>query len=211
MGRYTSDMPVATRSRAAATIGPKDHGRRMSLDRFDRAIASEGHTYELNKGVIEVSDIAERVHQLVGQETQLQFRAFQLAQPNIIVYQGGGSESKCLIDAYESERHPDWAVYLTPMPELDQPWWIWTPDIVIEIVSETSIKRDYEEKPPEYLAIGVFQNWILDPIKSRLLIKTNKGGLWQDKVYKPGQKVTCPRLPGFVFDLRKALAGGREA
>jgi len=35
-------------------IGPADHGRRMSLDDFDRAIAAEGWNYELGKGVIEV-------------------------------------------------------------------------------------------------------------------------------------------------------------
>jgi Uma2 family endonuclease len=202
-------MTVATTRRAAVTIGPNDHGRRMSLYRFDDAIGAEGYTYELNKGVIEVSQVPGRVHSLAGHEVRRQCLAYELGRAGVIFYQGGGSDSKCLIDAFESERHPDWAIYLSPMPELDQPWSIWTPDIVIEIISETSIKRDYEDKPPEYLAIGVSENWILDPIKSRLLVKNNKGGLWQDRSYKPGQKVTSPRLPGFVFDLRRALDAGR--
>ena len=38
-------------------VGPKDHGRRMSLADFDHAEVQEGHLYELGRGVIIVSDV----------------------------------------------------------------------------------------------------------------------------------------------------------
>ena len=201
---------LAQQRRRPVTLGPKDHGRRMSLAMFDTAIAPNATLYELNKGVIEVSNLPSRIHLLIEEDIQNQFVAYKLARPQIIRYQGGGARSKLLIDAFESERHPDWAVYLTPMPELDQPWSVWQPEIVIEIVSPSSIKRDYEEKPPEYLAIGVKETWILDPIGEQLLVKQNVGGLWRDKVHKPaGKPVTSPLLPGFAFDLKRALAAAK--
>lgn len=181
----------------------------MPLAEFDRVTVDDASRYELAKGVIEVSDVPGRVHQLVLQEVRKQFTAYELRRDSPVRFQGGGSEAKVFIAAYESERHPDWAVYLTPMPEMDQPWEIWQPHIVLEIVSESSIKRDYEDKPQEYLALGIHQYWILDPIRKQLLIKTNRGGLWADKVYKPSQKVTTLILTGFVFDLRRALAAAK--
>ena len=200
---------LAKRRAKPVTIGPKDQGRRMSLALFERAILVEGYTYELAKGVVEVNEVPSWIHQLVEKQVRLQFTAYELQNPDVIHYQGNGLNSKLLVTASESERHPDWAVYLSPMPEIDQPWSIWQPSIVIEIVSPSSAKRDYEEKPAEYLALGVAEYWILDPAKKLLTIKTNHGGVWRDKTYKPTQKVTSLRLSKFVFDLKKALAASK--
>ena len=201
---------LAQRSRQRVKVGPADHGKRMTLALFDTAIVDDASRYELNKGVIEVSDTPSRAHLLIEEDVQDQFVIYKLARPDIIRYQGGGSRAKMLIDAFESERHPDWAVYLTPMPELAQPWSIWKPEIIVEIVSPSGVKRDYEDKPPEYLALGISENWILDPIRQQMLVKTRSGGLWRDKVHKPGGKpVTSPLLPGFAFDLKRALAAAK--
>jgi hypothetical protein len=40
---------LQTSRRKRIHIGPEDHGRRISLDDFDRAIAREGYLYELGK------------------------------------------------------------------------------------------------------------------------------------------------------------------
>ena len=198
---------LARRSRKRVTIGPADHGRRMSLAVFETALAPNAALYELSKGVIEVSELPSRTHQLVLQDVRRQFSGYEIKRPDLIHYMGGGgAESKLLIPSFESERHPDWAVYLTPMPEVDQPWSVWQPQFVIEIVSPSSVKRDYEGKPTEYLALGVSENWILDPIRRQMLVKQNVGGLWRDKLHKPSMKpVTSPLLPGFAFDLKRAL------
>ena len=61
---------LQTARRKKIIIGPEDHGRRMSLDDFDRAIARPGYLYELGKGAIEVrffnDDDLERILQLLG-------------------------------------------------------------------------------------------------------------------------------------------------
>ena len=37
------------------------------------------------------------------------------------------------------------------------------PDVAVEIVSEDSVQRDWEQKPAEYEAAGVPEYWIIDP------------------------------------------------
>jgi hypothetical protein len=41
-------------------------------------------------------------------------------------------------------------------------WRSWTPDLVIEVVSESSRDRDYTEKRDEYWSLGVMEYWIVD-------------------------------------------------
>lgn len=200
---------LAKRRAKPVTIGPKDHGRRMSLALFDNVQVVEGYLYELARGVIEVSGIPSLLHQLVLQEVRDQFTRYKFDFQDGIRYIGGGAEAKLLVEATESERHPDLSVYLTSPPELDQPWSVWKPEIAIEVVSPSSARRDYEEKPAEYLALGVAEYWIIDPAKKLLTIKTNHGGVWREKAYKPTQKITSPRLPKFVFDFKKAIAAGK--
>ena len=123
-------------------VGPEDHGRRMSLDQFDRAEGREGYLYELNKGVIEVTDVPQPSHGQQVQAIRNQLTAYQFERPEVILYLAGGGEAKMLIAPSESERHPDLSVYVTPPPsDSADAWSIWVPAIVIEVVSKRSAKR----------------------------------------------------------------------
>jgi len=44
------------------------------------------------------------------------------------------------------------------------------PDLVIEIVSKSSIKLDYVSKLNAYIYLGVKEYWIVDPLKKRIII-----------------------------------------
>jgi len=187
-------------------IGPKDHGRRMSLDLFADAIAQEGYLYELGKGVIEVSGVPQPSHPVQVQETRDQLASFRLTHRDVIYLVGGGGEAKMLIGAAQSERHPDISVYLSPPPAVEDVWSIWVPAIVVEVVSKSSIKRDYEDKPSEYLEFGVDEYWIIDSIKQQMTAMQRWRGQWREKIVKPAQKYSTPNLPGFSLDLKRVLA-----
>jgi len=58
-------------------IGPADHGRRMSLDEFDHAIALEEQVYELNKGVIEVSEVPPPFMQSKCRQSEINLRSIR--------------------------------------------------------------------------------------------------------------------------------------
>src|ERR1700722_13308756 len=114
------------------TIGPEDNGRRMNLDDFDRAKGRDGHIYELNKGVIEVTDVPHPRHFAQIQETRDQLVSYRLSHPELVHSITGSNDSKILIASDQSERHPDLSVYLSPPPDVPDVWSLWVPEIVIE-------------------------------------------------------------------------------
>jgi Uma2 family endonuclease len=88
---------------------------------------------------------------------------------------------------------------------LDDVWSIWVPAIVIEVLSKSSAKRDYDDKPPEYLTFGVDEYWIVDAFKQQMTAKLRWRGQWKDKLLKPTQKHSTRLLPGFSLDLKRVL------
>ena len=124
----------------------------------------------------------------------------------VIDYLAGGGEAKLLIAPAESERHPDLFIYCHPAPEVDQPWSMWGPEIVIEVVSESSGKRDCEVKPEEYLQLGIEEYWIIDAAKKQMTVLQRWRGQWKPMIVKPPKKYTTRFLPGFALDLRRVLA-----
>ena len=187
-------------------VGPEDHGRRMSLDQFDRAEGREGYLYELNKGVIEVTDVPQPSHGQHVQAIRNQLTAYQLERPDVILYLAGGGEAKMLIGPSESERHPDLSAYRTPPPSDNaDAWSVWVPAIVVEVVSKRSAKRDYQDKPPEYLEFGVEEYWIVDSAKKQMLALTRWRGEWKEHVVKPPKRYATRLLPGFTLDLKKVF------
>ena len=194
----------------AIRVGPEDHGRSMSLDDFDRAEAQEGYLYELNKGVVDVVDVPQPPHGRQLHQLRRQLTAYDLAHPGVIENLAGGSEAKLLIGPSESERHPDLAVYRSPAPEGADVWSLWVPKIVIEIVSARSAARDYQDKPPEYLAFGVREYWIVDAAKQQMLALTRWRGQWRETVVRPtSKKYTTRVLPGFALDLKRVFAAAK--
>jgi Uma2 family endonuclease len=192
--------------RRIRAIGPEDDGRRMSLNEFDHAVAREGYLYELNKGVIEVSDVPHPDHGRLLQEVRDQLTAYKLSRPEIVHYLSGGSDAKLLIGPSESERHPDLSVYLSRAPEVLDVWSVWVPAVVIEIVSQRSAKRDYEDKPAEYLEFGVDEYWIIDSAKNQMTLLSRWRGQWKKQIIKPPAKFKSLQLPGFTLDLKRVFS-----
>lgn len=181
----------------------------MSLDLFDRAIGQEGRCYELNKGVIEVTDVPHPRHLAQVQELRDQLVAYRLSNPQIIHSIAGSNECKILLADDQSERHPDLSVYLSAPPDVRDMWSLWVPAIVIEVVSASSIKRDYDDKPSEYLSFGVDEYWIVDSIKQQMTVLARWRGQWKPRVVKPAQKYSTPLLAGFSLDLKRVFGAAK--
>ena len=49
------------------------------------------------------------------------------------------------------------------------------PDLVVEIVSKSSIRRDYLDKSQSYMYFGVKEYWIVDPMKRKIMIYVATG------------------------------------
>lgn len=193
----------------AVRLGPKDHGRRMSLDDFEPVEVEPGHHYELSRGVITVSEVPRPRPLAQLDALRMQFYAYRVTHPGRVELIAGSGECKVLVAPLESERHPDLALYLTMPPDEDV-WSTWIPEIIIEIVSPGSEQRDYVEKREEYLQFGVQEYWIFDSDRQQLLVLRRSRGRWVERVVRPGEVHRTRLLPGFelacasVFDAASA-------
>lgn len=184
-------------------IGPADHGRRMSLEDFDHAEVQEGYRYELSRGIITVSDIPNRLHFLQTGEINRQLYGYRLFEPAArLPLIAGAFDCKLPIADLESERHPDFTLYLSPSPEDDEDedfWAQWIPEIVIEVVSPESRKCDYDEKPEEYLRFGLMEYWIVNSRQRALVVMRRTRGRWAQMIVKPPDLYRSRLLPNFEF------------
>lgn len=192
-------------------IGPKDDGRRMSLAEFEFAKVQEGYRYELSRGIIAEFDVPNPPSFFIEQEVREQLTIYKLSQPGVIDAIAGGSNCKLVVDEYESERHPDLAIYKTrPTARGRKVWRTWIPEIVIEIVTLGSALRDYEEKRVEYLSLGVKEYWIIDPTEEEMLMLRRRTGEWREMTLGATGTYETRLLPGFKLNLAKVFAAGRS-
>lgn len=182
-------------------IGPADHGRPMSLAEFEHAKVQEGYLYELSRGVITVVEVPRGRHGLQLNAIRRQLVMYDVLHPGRITSILGGTDCKLIIEGIESERHPDVAVYLSPPSDLDSRklWADWIPEIVIEIASPTSRQRDYEEKPEEYLRLGVREYWIVDGRDRVLVVMKRVRNRWSESRIEPPAIYRTRLLPALEF------------
>ena len=143
------------------------------------------------------------------EELKTQLYRYKLSHVGRIHTIASSNEAKILLASVGSERHPDLLIYLQPPPEVDV-WSLWVPTIVIEVVSESSRKRDYEDKPDEYLEFGVDEYWIVDAARKQITIHLRWRGQWKKQVVKPPKKYSTRWLPGFSLDLKRVIAAAAK-
>ena len=72
------------------------------------------------------------------------------------------------------------------------------PDLVVEILSPSSLKRDWEDKRELYAKYGVKEYWIADPVHKMVSVMLLKDGILElAGTYVEGDTVTSTALEGF--------------
>jgi len=119
----------------------------------------------------------------------------------------GTMECKLLVWDLESERHPDLAIYLTPPLQKRgrKVWRGWIPEIVVEVVSESSSDRDYTLKREEYWTLGVKEYWIVDAERGQILVLRRGRGQWSETKMGRADVLETKLLPAFRLPCRKVL------
>lgn len=197
---------------AKTTIGPRNHGRRMSLKSFEFAKTEEGYVYELARGYIVVSEVANYFHAMQIDVILDHLRAFKVSKRGVIHAILENMSCKLLIPEWDSERHPDIAVYLKPPtgPKNRTLWRTWIPELVIEVVSESSRDRDYTEKRDEYWTIGVKEYWIVDAKLQQVLVLRRGRSQWTEKTLGPKDICETKLLPDFTLACGTIFAAAKE-
>jgi Uma2 family endonuclease len=173
----------------------------MSLTDYEFVKVQPGYNYELGRGVIVVSEIPFPVHLAQVITIRQQLYAYEFAHPARKFYAiAAVCECKLLVPAWESERHPDVAIYKTTPPGWDDfVWRSWVPELVAEVVSAESRLRDYQEKPEEYLALGVREYWIFDADRREMLTFRRVRDRWVKRIVRSPQIYRTRLFPGLVF------------
>ena len=119
-----------------------------------------------------------------------------MEHPGVIHRFGGGNEFRFWLPRMISGRNPDLGVVLRGAPR------DWrgrrVAALAAEVVSRGSIKRDYETKREEYLAYGLLEYWIVDPLKRQVTVLTRRGDTWNEAVFRDQQLIASLVLPGFA-------------
>ncbi len=190
-------------------IGPQDHGRAMTLAEFEDVATAEGHLYELSRGIITVSEIPPISHLKVLCRIRSALYQFRMHDRDIIKLIAGANECRLPIAEYESERHPDIAVYLTepPFDDSNAVWGEWVPELVVEIVTDESAHRDYIEKPAEYLSFGVREYWIVNADRQEIIVRRRVAGRWVERTLPIDAEYSRGLLPGFRLSVAAVVEG----
>jgi Uma2 family endonuclease len=189
-------------------IGPADRGRTMTLQEFLDADVVEGYRYELARGVLEVNQVANDPHGIVVCNLYDAAGRYRRECPDIILRYGGGNEFQFVLPRMISGRNPDLAVVLRGAPKDWRGRRIAV--LAAEVVSRGSIKRDYVTKREEYLAYGLLEYWIVDPLERKVTVLTRRGDTWAEAVFRDDQVIASLVLPGFATTVAELWADVEE-
>jgi Uma2 family endonuclease len=193
-------------------IGPRHHGHKMSLKAFEFAETENGYLVELARGYIIVSDVPNFPHMRQASFIRGHIDHYRIENPGRTYEVLTSMECKLLIPEWESERHPDIAVYLIPPRNRKgrTMWRSWFPDLAIEVVSESSRDRDYTEKRDEYWSLGVKEYWIVDAELRQVLVLRRGKSDWIEKTLTPDDSCETKLLPGFKLPVRAIFEAAGE-
>jgi len=81
------------------------------------------------------------------------------------------------------------------------------PDLIIEILSPSTGKRDQEDKFKLYEKAGVKEYWIVDPLNNfiRVYILGEKNRYGRGKIYAEGDKIKVSIFPDLEIDLKRVF------
>jgi len=194
---------------APLRISPADHGRAMTLEEFLDADVVEGYRYELARGVLEVNQVANDPHGDVVCDLYRGVARYDERHPGVIRRFGGGNEFQFLMPGLVSGRNPDLAVVLRGAPRDWRRRRIAA--LAAEVVSRGSIQRDYVTKREEYLAFGLLEYWIVDPLERKVTVLTRRGDTWSEAVFRDDQVIVSLVLPGFATTVAELWVDVEEA
>ncbi len=187
-------------------IGPKDHGRPMTLEEFMTSASIEGYHYELIDGKLYVSPLPELPHARVEELISSLLMRYSWENPDVINYVSPKTRVFVPEHRVTTCPEPDVAAYCN-FP-LDRPfrelrWQDVSPILVVEVLSEDDPDKDLVRNVDLYLRVpSIREYWILDtlregPDRPYLLLNRRWRGRWRPLEVAPGGTYTTRLLPGF--------------
>lgn len=205
----------ATHSRAARKrrrIGPKDAGRLMTHEEYEKSIEDPGYVYEIIDGVLNVSPSPKPDHEVWKGTIFDLLRDYAASHPGHIDFVATDAEVVIPGRPGPTRPRPDLAAYKDfPRQAVLKRQVMWDdlcPVLVVEIISPRRAEKDSNRNRQLYwMAGGIAEYWILDPRKDAfrptLTALRRESGQpdWREVEVAPGERYTTDLLPGLEFHL----------
>ncbi len=82
-----------------------------------------------------------------------------------------------------------------------------TPDLIIEIISPSSIKTDRKDKFNLYLSFAVSEYWIVDPNNQSIEVYVFENGKYELQFFETGSgKIQSKTLEGLIFEIAEVFS-----
>jgi len=185
-------------------------GLRMTATEYFE-LEEDGCRYELVDGVVCMSPSPTYRHQKVAIEISFQIGTYLSSHPlgdvlnEIDVHLGPGPTGGDLV------YRPDVVFVRTENIPEDLKRIIALPDLIVEVVSESSRRYDHETKKGDYERAGIMEYWIIEPEQNTMTFYRFKGDRYIE-IKPQGDTLPSEALPGFTLDLvrlRRSF-GGRD-
>ena len=195
-----------------ARIGPRDHGKPMTLAAFDASDFQEGYKYELIDGRVDVTYLPELPEDWIENWLYPKLYTYAVKHPNIINYLT--RKARVFIPGRKrvTVPEPDLAAYRsfpTHLAVSELRWRRVSPILVAEIMSRHDPKKDLVRNVELYLQVPTIKEyWLLDgradPDHPTMRVHRRHGPRWRIKDLAFGDIYTTSLLPGFklLFDPR---------
>ena len=144
--------------------------------------------YELERGQLSLMNPPTVRHLLIAKfiERLLDDEINRLAYPWVALREAGVQTE------LDSSRLPDVCVVTQQQVAelMDQSAVFRAPaQLAVEIVSPSSVERDYTKKPLEYANKGIREYWIVDPIESKVTVFQLVNGRYRERVFTGSQLI----------------------
>lgn len=196
-------------------LGPRDQGKRMTLEEFFAADTEEGYRYELIRGRLVVMTAPNMPHELLLDWLRDVLKAYARQHPEVF-NRVAGPGRVILEEPAEavSAPEPDLLCYANFPHDAsfdDAAWQAFSPCLVVEVISESHAEKDLVRNPDLYLQVRTLREyWIVDPRLSHdrpaLTVYRRRGRHWQKPIHiEAGGSYTSRFLPGFNLILDRHL------
>ncbi len=168
---------------------PRYQGLRVSREEY-LDLREDGHQYDMIDGVLFMSPSSDFDHGRVYGRFFVSLDQFLRKSP----LGRATLETDILLPDGGDVLRPDLCLILNERMGIVKKHIHGAPDLVCEVLSESTMERDLGVKAERYLKNGVREYWILDPLQKTIELRVNAGSAWEKH---SGNRLESRVLPGF--------------
>lgn len=180
---------------------PRSAGLRMTAEEYLQ-LEEDRFRYELIDGVICLSPSPTPRHQHVMLRIVTDIHAFLEANAVGYVLFGVDVPLRQGPNGGDLVYRPDIVFIRSEIPKPLPERIAAPPQLVVEIISETSRAYDSQTKMADYERVGILEYWLIDPLRGAMTFYRLEAGRYIEAAAQ-GDRFQSRAIPGFVLDLSR--------